>query len=136
MNAKEIMRSAVHVAKPNDTVHDIVIRLGQEKVSGLPVVDEVGSIIGVITEADLLRAYKEDRSGEPVDQLMTKDVISVTEETDLHEIVDLFLEKGIRRVFVAENSELRGVISRRDLVLSSQISKQVSEFSRQLCGGA
>ena len=95
MNAKEIMKTAVHVAKPNDSVHDIVIRLGQEKVSGLPVVDEERCIVGVITEADLLRAFKEGRSDQPVDQLMTRDVINVSEDTELNEIVDLFLEKGL-----------------------------------------
>jgi CBS domain-containing protein len=135
MNAKEIMKTVVHTAKPGDSVHDIVILLGQEKISGLPVVDEFGNIVGVITEIDLLRAYKEDRSDQPVDQLMTRDVINVTEDAELNEIVDLFLEKGIRRVFVAKDTELLGVISRRDLVLSSQISKQVTEFARQLCAG-
>jgi CBS domain-containing protein len=109
--------------------------LGQEKVSGLPVVDEEGQLIGVITEHDLLRAFREDRSDQPVEELMTTKVISVSEDTELDEIVDLFLEKGIRRVFVAEDSELRGVISRRDLVLGSQVAKQASEFSRQLCAG-
>ena len=136
MKAKEIMKPAVHTAKPSDSVHDIIIQMGQEKISGLPVVDEFGCIIGVVTEIDLLRAYKENRSDQPVDQLMTRPVINVAEDTELHEIVDLFLKEGIRRVFVAKDTELLGVISRRDLVLSSPISKQVTEFARQLCAGS
>lgn len=132
LNAKSIMKTAVHVAKPGETVGDIVIRLGREKVSGLPVVDEANCIVGVITELDLLRAYKEDQANQPIGSLMKTDVITVSEDAMLDQIVDLFLEKGIRRVFVTQDTELLGVISRRDLVFSSQIRKQVNEFACQL----
>ncbi|MDP6558423.1 MAG: CBS domain-containing protein [Pirellulaceae bacterium] len=129
LNAKSIMKTAVHVAKPGETVQNVVVRLGQEKVSGLPVVDEAGCIIGVITELDLLRAYRDNRSDQLIGQLMKTDVITVSEDTMLDQIVDLFLAKGIRRVFVVHDEEMLGVISCRDLVSSSQIRKQVSAFA-------
>ena len=134
LNAMSIMKTAVHTAKPEDTVQNIIVRMGQERVSGLPVVDEAGCIVGVITEHDLLHAFRDDRADELVGQLMKTDVITISEDTSLEQIVDLFLEKGIRRVFVAHENELLGVISRRDLVNSSQISKQISQFHSQSCG--
>ena len=126
------MKTEVHVATPGDSVPKLVARMGQDKFSGLPVVDEERSILGVISELDLLRAYSDARADEPIGNLMKTDVITVSEDTMLDEIVNLFLTNGIRRVFVVHDGQLRGVISRRDLLFSSQIRKQVSQFSVSL----
>ena len=130
--AQDIMKTDVHVVRLGDPVRKIVTRMGQEKISGLPVIDEDGRILGVVSELDLLRAYKDDRAEEPIGNLMKTDVITVSEEAMLDEIVNLFLNSGIRRVFVDRKGYLRGVISRRDLLFTSQIRKQLNQFSTSI----
>jgi len=67
---------------------------------------------------------------------MNADVITVSEDIVLDAIIDLFLRNRIRRVFVTRDKKLLGVISRRDLVITSQMHKQVHEYSSQFVSPA
>ena len=122
----KFMKTEVLTARPEEPVRNLIGRMGQNKVSGLCVVDEQRRILGVITEYDLLRAFHEDRTDENVARFMSHDVVTVSEEATLEELIALFLEKSLRRVFVAEDGVLQGVISRRDLLFEALCRAQVN----------
>ena len=86
--------------------------------SGLPVVDDKGKVVGVVSEFDLLKAIKEGKKLEQItaEDIMSKKPICVTENTTVEEIIDLMMKHNIIRVPVVRNDNLVGVISRCDIL--------------------
>lgn len=125
-----IMKTEVLVAAPEESIRAVISRMGGNKVSGLCMVDEQRRILGVITEYDLLRAFHEDRTDENVGRIMSQDVVTVNTEATLGGLIELFLEKRLRRVFVAEDRVLRGVVSRRDLIFAAQCRRQLTDWQQ------
>lgn len=100
---------------PRCSLIDAVDLLIEYEISGLPVVDGAEMIVGVLSERDLLRAY-----GEPdariVDDLMTRDPVSIGIDEPLVEVVDCIMSHDFRRVLIHEKGRLAGVVSRADLM--------------------
>ncbi len=129
--AKNIMTTGVVTVGPDKAVHDIARLLSERHISAVPVVDR-GEIVGIVTEGDLLRRAELGTDAEKTTEcsdeaivksqgkrardIMTPDVVSVTEETTLAEIAELMEAKRIRRVPVVRNDRLVGVVSRADIV--------------------
>jgi len=86
--------------------------LNRYRVSGLPVCDDAGHIVGVVSEYDLI-ANPDARS---VGEVMSRDVVSVMEDTSVDEVRFLFVRRKIRRVPVLRGQKLVGIVSRADLV--------------------
>jgi CBS domain-containing protein len=84
------------------------------RISGLPVVDDLGRIIGVITEADIIS--KVDREGLSVGDIMSSEIIAVDEETPVNEIALMLTERRIKRVPVLREGKVVGIVSRADIV--------------------
>jgi len=84
------------------------------RISGLPVVDEDSTIIGIVTEADIIS--KVDREGLRVADIMSHEVIFVSEETSVSEIAMLLTERKIKRVPIVNDGKLVGIVSRADIV--------------------
>jgi len=111
--AKDVMTKKVVTVGPKDKAKDAIAKLVKSKVSGMPVVDEKGKVVGILTEANLLTA----RSTQTVASLMAKPVISVGPTATLKSIADLLLKKKIKRVPVVDKDKcLLGVVSRIDLL--------------------
>jgi len=112
---KEIMTKGVKLVtcSPKAKVADAMQLMVKNKVSGLPVVDDAGKIVGVITEADVLSARKTTS----VKAAMTATPITIGGDASLKEAVDLLLSNKIKRALVPkEDGTLWGVVSRTDLV--------------------
>lgn len=143
MKAKDIMVTEVITIKQHATIEEIARVLIDNKISGVPVVDEAGHLMGMVTEGDLLHKetnprlpnavnilgaiiyyngveqYNEDFKKMMASQalnIMTDKVITVTAEQEIEEIVKVMLEHGIKRVPVMEGDRLIGIISRADIV--------------------
>ena len=101
---------------------DAVRRLVSEDISSLVVIDPDGYLAGVITRADVLRCYlaHDDWEQQPVNDYMTREVVTVAPEDQLRHVADLLLEKHIHRVVVVreENGQRKpvAVVSDSDLV--------------------
>ncbi len=140
MNASDVMtRNLVTIAR-NTSIREAIRLMLDNKISGLPVVDATGKVEGILTEGDLLRRSElatEKRRwpwldfllgpgrmaseyvrthGRVCEQLMSHDVISVTPQTPLAEIVQSMERRRIKRLPVIENGTLRGIVSRPDLL--------------------
>ncbi len=96
---------------------DAIEELLKHKISGAPVVDSDGKLVGIVSEYQLLAViYDEEFKNQPIKELMTKEVLTVEEETLLTEIANLFIVHRIRRLPVLRDGELVGQISRRDII--------------------
>ncbi len=118
MVAKDIMNKIVTAAKRKTIGRDLAIKLLSGMYSGLPVVDDKGKVVGVVSEFDLLKALKEGKKLEQVtaEDIMSKNPICVSENTPVAEIIDLMMKHNIIRVPVVRNDNLVGVISRCDIL--------------------
>lgn len=140
MLAKEIMTTNVACARADQSIHDVARVLLERSVSALPVVDDDGRLIGVISEGDLLRRVEtgterkqswwldmlvssEEKSRDylkshavHVRDVMTKDVITIDEETPVSEIAGIIEENRIKRVPVLRGERLVGIVSRADII--------------------
>ncbi len=114
MIARDIMTRKVATIHPDASVQEAAQLLDQKRISGVPVVDTDGLIIGIITEADIIS--KVNREGLRVVDIMSHDVIAVREETPVNEIASLLIERKIKRVPVVHNGKLVGIVSRADIV--------------------
>jgi len=131
MVAKDIMNKIVTAAKKNTIGRDLAIKLLSGMYSGLPVVDDKGKVVGVVSEFDLLKAIKEGKKLEQVtaEEIMSKKPVCVTENTPVDEIIDLMTKHNIIRVPVLRNDNLVGVISRCDILSSIVEPEFVTVFA-------
>jgi CBS domain-containing protein len=117
IKAKDVMNANVVTVDPDDlieTVMSTMIRLG---ISGLPVVDMTGQLLGIVTEFDLLDlVWDPSTSKNKVYHYMTRDVRTVNEEEELINVAELFHTLPIRRLLVMRGEQVAGIISRRDLI--------------------
>ena len=118
MKAAKLMRRPVVAATPRASVRDIAMQLVANGFSGMPVAERDGTVIGVITEADILRALTEGKSLETLaaEDIMTKNVISVDLETPMPDVMKVLQDHHIIRVPVTDRGKLVGIISRIDLI--------------------
>jgi CBS domain-containing protein len=131
MVAKDIMNKIVTAAKKNTIGRDLAIKLLSGMYSGLPVVDDTGKVVGVVSEFDLLKALKEGKKLEQVtaEDIMSKKPVCVTENTPVDEIIDLMTKNNIIRVPVLRNDNLVGIISRCDILSSIVEPEFVTVFA-------
>ena len=115
--ARDVMNTDVVAICADATVEQAIRSLLEHNVSGAPLVDEQGGLVGIVSEFQLLEAiYRPEVKQEQVRNLMTKDVITVAEDATLSEVANLLLLHRIRRVPVVRDGKMVGVISRRDLL--------------------
>ncbi|MBX0326255.1 CBS domain-containing protein [Oscillochloris sp. ZM17-4] len=111
MKAREIMTRSVISILEDATVEDAARLLARNRISGLPVVNAEGALVGLITEHDLIA-----KQGHTVANMMSRGVISVSADTDVDQVQHLLTNQRIRRVPVVEHGKVVGIVSRSDLV--------------------
>jgi CBS domain-containing protein len=118
VTAKEIMQTAVIAATPRASLRDLAARLVTNEFSGMPVADADGRVVGVVTEADVIRALLEGKRLEnlTVSEVMTGPAVTVDAKAPLEEVMKCLVEHKIVRVPVTEEDRLIGIIARRDLI--------------------
>jgi CBS domain-containing protein len=129
MVAEEIMTQPVVAVSRTTTARDVAIQMFLGGFSGLPVAEDDGTIVGIVTEFDVIHAI---RGGLKIDtttveSIMTKDVISVDVATPLEEVLKVLETAHILRVPVTENGRLVGVIARPD-ILKAYVEPNFLEF--------
>ncbi len=116
--AKKIMTKDVIVVHPQTPIYEAMSRLTGNAISGLPVVDDAGRLVGMITEKDVLRILINANIGaqDKVQDFMTRDVISFEEDASATTICEFFMKNPIRRVPITKDGKLTGIVSRRDII--------------------
>lgn len=106
--------------RPEQRIHDAIARLLERGISGAPVVDDAGRLVGVLSNKDCLRlafeaSYHQDWGG-LVSDAMSSPVETVAPDQDIVQVADLFLHGSYRRYPVVEDGRLVGLVTRADVL--------------------
>ncbi|MGO4707323.1 CBS domain-containing protein [Microvirga sp. 2MCAF38] len=160
MRVADIMAREVLSVLPETPLANTAELMLQKRISGLVVIDANGKLVGMVTEGDLLRRAelgterKRPRwleflfspgrladeyvqtHGRKVADVMTPDVISVTEDTTLDEVVSLMIENRIKRLPVRRGESTIGIVSRADVMraLATSLREREAEVSAEDAG--
>src|SRR5271169_2663931 len=150
MRAHQIMTRPVISVSPESTIVDAANIMLQKHVSGLPVLDATGRLVGIISEGDFIRRSeigterKRGRflkfilgsgkaatdfvheHGGKVGEIMTSEPLTITEDTDLEQIVRLMESNGVKRLPVTRGDQVVGIVSRANLL------RAVASLARQI----
>jgi CBS domain-containing protein len=138
MKVKDVMESKVTTVAPDTSLRDVAALLAERGISGVPVVENGGGVVGVVSEADILMKERtpETRRGgllgrilEPPDpeadaklvartasEAMTSPAVTVESKESIPRAAALMVERGINRLPVVEGGALVGIVTRADLV--------------------
>ena len=116
MNVGQVMSRPVLATTERASVRDIANQLVRAGISGMPVADTEGNIVGIITEYDIVNAILENQKLESLkaSEIMQTETITLEVEADIKEALKIFTEKHIVRVPVTEKGKLVGILSRID----------------------
>jgi CBS domain-containing protein len=150
MRAHQIMTRPVYSVLPEATIAEAANIMLQRHISGLPVVDAAGKLVGIVSEGDFIRrseiGTQRKRSrwlkfllgagaaatdfvhehGRRISEVMTRDPLTITEETTLEEIVTSMETNGVKRLPVMRGDKLVGIVSRANLL------QAVASLSREI----
>jgi len=119
-SVKHYMARDLVTFTPETNVLSAIRTLIKHKISGAPVVDKTGWIVGIISEFDCLKPILESSYhndvGTLVNNCMTKEITTIDSNASLMDAATLFLNNGWRRLPVTENKKLIGQISRIDIL--------------------
>jgi CBS domain-containing protein len=140
MKASEIMTMGVYTVTPDVSVRDAARLMIEQGISGLPVVDAAGHVVGIVTEGDFLRRAETGTQrrrprwleilvgpgrlaseyvhthARKVADIMTSDVVTVSADAPVQDIVDVMERHRIKRVPVIKDGAVVGIVSRANLV--------------------
>ena len=109
--ASDIMSASVITARPDDEVANVTSVLSFHGITGLPVVDDAGAVVGVVSEADVI-----SRQGQTVADIMTRPAYTIAADVPIVEVAAEMTRRHIKRLPVVRDGQLVGVVSRRDIV--------------------
>jgi CBS domain-containing protein len=115
--AADIMTSPVITVSPDTLLTGVIKILLRWHISGLPVVDPAGKLVGIITEHDIMNfTFSGDAADTRVEEAMTREVRTSTADTPVEEIVNACASHRIRRMPIVDGDRVVGIISRRDVL--------------------
>ena len=152
MNAADVMTRSVLSVTPNASLIEAIRLMLDNHVSGLPVIDDAGQLVGILTEGDLLRRGETGTArqrprwleilmgpgrlaseyvrthGRKIDEIMTREPVGVAPNAPLDQIVELMERHRIKRVPVIDGDKLVGIVSRADLLraLAGRLDEQAA----------
>jgi len=125
MKVADLMQTNLKTIGLDESVAGAVVMLAEQHVSGLPVVDHRGRLVGVISTTDVLDLLAEsldaERRGKVLEETLVREImtakpITVDPDTDVHEAARQMLYGEIHRLFVEYDDALVGVVTQSDIV--------------------
>ena len=121
MVARDVMTRDVVTVGQTLAVRELAKVFVKNRISGAPVVNKSGKIIGVVSETDILT-----KKGKEVKNIMSRKVIQVDEQTAVEAIASLMIHHNIKRVPVMEEGKLLGIVSRADIIRAIAMGKHIA----------
>lgn len=127
MPVRLYMGTDVQTLAPNDSLNAAKDMMIRHRISSLPVVDDAGALVGLISRSDLLRVGRREAASRPearllvlptraVSEVMSTDVVTVGPDAPMQEAAAKMIESRIHRVIVMDDRDIVGVISPQDIV--------------------
>jgi predicted transcriptional regulator len=118
LKARDVMTRPVVSARKNASARDIALQVLSGLYSGMPVTDDSGRVIGVVTEFDLLCKVREGKELVKLtaEDVMTKNPITVDAGKPLEDVLNVMIDNNIIRIPVTDEGRLVGVIARCDIL--------------------
>ncbi len=144
MKVRDIMTTDVVSAKRGTPVNELAKLMGARDISGVPVLDDAGAVVGIVTELDMIvrntrldmprfiqildlgRIPLERRSdyehrmrhmlGTRAEDLMSEEVVTVSPDDNVEDLAELMVKRRVNPVPVVENGKLVGIVSRADII--------------------
>jgi len=121
VKAEDYMTTNLITFKPDTDVYEAVQCLLKNRISGAPVVNVSGDLVGMFSEGDCLRStlnatYYEGQGGGVVSDFMSKEIDTVESDDSIIDIAEYFIKKNRRRLPVVDEGRLVGQISRSDIL--------------------
>lgn len=116
-HARQLMTAPVATASPETSLAEAARELADIAISGLPVVESSGQVVGIITESDLLNALLQSVPAEtPVRTVMTRSVVTVDEFASANSVVRLLRLKQLHHLPVTRQGSVVGLITPQDVI--------------------
>lgn len=143
MNVASILKlkgRAVTTVRPDSSLQTAAEKLGAKRIGAIVVVGDNGTVAGIISERDIIRAISERGARalvEPISETMTRHVISCTEMSELDELMEMMTKGRFRHLPVIEDGALVGIISIGDVVKYhiAEVEMEVSAMRNYLATG-
>ena len=125
LTLSDIMKRQLVIFAPEQSIHEVMRAFIKHRISGGPVVDESGTLVGVISEADCMKEISDSRYfnmpilDKSVAHFMSKKVDTIESNTSVFDAAALFSKSSRRRYPVLENNQLVGQVSRKDIVIAA-----------------
>jgi CBS domain-containing protein len=119
VKVKDIMTKEVVSAKPDTLIYEAMRLLRESQITGMPVVEDDMTLVGVITEKDVLRLFyaEEDEKNKTVKDFMTRPAVHYKEGDTLGSVCDFMMINYFRRVPVtSKEGKVVGIVSRPDVI--------------------
>jgi CBS domain-containing protein len=135
--AGDIMTTHVVTVDANDSVDHAISLMVRHRISGLPVLDQQGRAVGIVSEFDLLELVCAGQNEQVrVCDYMSPNLFGVCEHDNWVVVADMFRAKHVRRLPVFRDGKLVGIVTRHDLMHAIRDARQHvrREISQQVCG--
>lgn len=120
LTVRQIMEGAVFTVSPHTTGIAIAELMTERNFGAVPVVEHDSTLVGIVSEFDLLRAIDEGKELRHVmaEDMMTRNVVTVTEDMPVRDFIKLIQERHLIRTPVVKGKTLVGIATRRDAVFA------------------
>jgi CBS domain-containing protein len=142
MKVKDIMTTKIQTCSPSNAVEDAAKIMIEEDFSAIPIVDKTNKLLGLVTESDFvgqqvdiphsvknlkelfgstfdsrnIQSIYASAKKKSLEEVMTTNLTTLSKDAELFEVIDLMLRKNLKRLPVAENDQLLGIVTRKDLL--------------------
>ena len=118
LHAADVMIKDVVTVAETMPLKEITILFKEKRITGAPVVDTNGELVGVISETDIIRKTTSIGAWSPstAGQIMTRNAVTVAPDESLQRVCVLMFNRRIHRVVVAEGRQIRGIITTMDIL--------------------
>ena len=120
MKVADCMQPHVMTAHELTPASEVAAHMVVSRLSGFPITNDAGNVVGIVTELDLIRAIRagHDLDSIVVDDIMTRELISVSPDDSLDQVMKILDEERIIRVPVVVDGQVVGIVSRGDVLRS------------------
>ena len=130
LSVRDVMIHRVHAVQPDATVRSVLDLMLRRRLHAVPVVGDKGEVLGMVTDADLMRALLphipragaeggeggEAPGSRPVREIMTRSVLCVSEDLGINEVASMMINKDVDQVPVVQAGSITGMVARADII--------------------